>query len=128
MKFLTLTVAQLLAATALATTLPAMAQTTADHSKMDHGKMDHGKMEHGKMGMAAAPGMADGEVRKIDKENGKITIRHGEIKHMDMPPMTMVFTAKDKALLDKVQVGQKIQFTVVHEGGKMVVTDMQPAP
>ena len=128
MKFLTLTVAQLLAATALATTLPAMAQTAADHSKMDHGKMERGKMEHGKMGMAAAPAVADGEVRKIDKENGKITIRHGEIKHMDMPPMTMVFTAKDKALLDKVQVGQKIQFTVVHEGGKMVVTDMQPAP
>lgn len=123
MKFLTLTVAQLLAATALATTLPAMAQTAADHSKMDHGKMDHGKM-----GMAATSAVADGEVRKIDKENGKITIRHGEIKHMDMPPMTMVFTAKDKALLDKVQVGQKIQFTVVHEGGKMVVTDMQPAP
>ena len=123
MKFLTLTVAQLLAATALATTLPAMAQTAADHSKMDHGKMDHSKM-----GMAATSAVADGEVRKIDKENGKITIRHGEIKHMDMPPMTMVFTAKDKALLDKVQVGQKIQFTVVHEGGKMVVTDMQPAP
>ena len=123
MKFLTLTVAQLLAATALATTLPAMAQTAADHSKMDHSKM-----EHGKMGMAATSAVADGEVRKIDKENGKITIRHGEIKHMDMPPMTMVFTAKDKALLDKVQVGQKIQFTVVHEGGKMVVTDMQPAP
>jgi len=128
MKLLTLSVAQLLAATALATTLPAMAQTAADHSKMDHGKMDHSKMEHGKMGMAATPAVADGEVRKIDKENGKITIRHGEIKHMDMPPMTMVFTAKDKALLDKVQVGQKIQFTVVHEGGKMVVTDMQPAP
>lgn len=123
MKFLTLTVAQLLAATALATTLPAMAQTASDHSKMDHSKM-----EHGKMGMAATPAVADGEVRKIDKENGKITIRHGEIKHMDMPPMIMVFTAKDKALLDKVQVGQKIQFTVVHEGGKMVVTDMQPAP
>lgn len=123
MKLLTLTVAQLLAATALATTLPAMAQTAADHSKMDHSKM-----EHGKMGMAATPAVADGEVRKIDKENGKITIRHGEIKHMDMPPMIMVFTAKDKALLDKVQVGQKIQFTVVHEGGKMVVTDMQPAP
>ncbi len=128
MKFLTLTVAQLLAATALATALPAMAQTAADHSKMDHGKMDHSKMEHGKMGMAATPAVADGEVRKIDKENGKITIRHGEIKHMDMPPMTMVFTAKDKALLDKVQVGQRIQFTVIHEGGKMVVTDMQPAP
>ena len=55
-------------------------------------------MGQGKMGMTAAPGMTDGEVRKIDKEAGKITIKHGEIKHMDMPGMTMVFVAKDKAL------------------------------
>lgn len=84
-------------------------------------------MDHGKMGMAATPGMTDGEVRKIDKENGKITIKHGEIKHMDMPGMTMVFSVKDKALLDKVPVGQKIQFIVVMEGSKMVVTDIQSA-
>ena len=82
-------------------------------------------MDHGKTGMAATPGMTDGEVRKIDKESGKLTIKHGEIKHMDMPGMTMVFAVKDKALLDKVQVGQKIQFVVVMEGSKMVVTDIQ---
>ena len=40
-------------------------------------------MAPGKMGMATAPSMTDGEVRKIDKEVGKITIKHGEIKHMD---------------------------------------------
>ena len=83
-------------------------------------------MDHGKMGMAAAPGMTDGEVRKIDKDAGKITIKHGDIKHMDMPGMTMVFVAKDKALLDKTSVGAKIQFMVTNENGQMTVTDIQP--
>lgn len=84
-------------------------------------------MDHGKMGMAAAPGMTDGEVRKIDKEAGKITIKHGEIKHMDMPGMTMVFVVKDKVLLDKTTVGAKIQFMATNENGQMMVTDIQPA-
>lgn len=83
-------------------------------------------MDHGKMGMAAMPGMTDGEVRRIDKEAGKITIKHGDIKHMDMPGMTMVFTAKDKSLLGKVKPGDKVKFMVVNEGGKMVVSDIQP--
>jgi len=98
----------------------AMAQMTMDHSKMN--------MDHSKMGVstATAPGMTEGEVRKIDKEGGKITIKHGEIKNLDMPPMTMVFAAKDKAMLDKVQVGEVIQFTVIQDAGKMVVTDIQP--
>lgn len=114
----TQTVAQLLAAAALSLSLPSMAQTT-----MDHGKMS---MDQGKTGRAVTPGMTDGEIRKIDKETGKITIKHGEIKHMDMPPMTMVFTVKDKAMLDKVQVGEKVQFIVIQDAGKMVVTDIQP--
>lgn len=84
-------------------------------------------MDHGKMGMATAPGMTDGEVRKIDKDAGKITIKHGDIKHMDMPGMTMVFVAKDKALLDKTSVGAKIQFMASNENGQMTVTDIQPA-
>lgn len=84
-------------------------------------------MDHGKMGMAGMPSMTDGEVRKIDKDAGKITIKHGDIKHMDMPGMTMVFVAKDKALLDKTSVGAKIQFMVTNENGQMTVTDIQPA-
>ena len=84
-------------------------------------------MDHGKMGMAAAPGMTDGEVRKIDKDAGKITIKHGPIKHLDMPPMSMVFTAKDPALLDRVKVGDKIRFHAADEAGKMIVTDIQLA-
>lgn len=71
--------------------------------------------------------LTDGEVRKIDPAAGKITIKHGPIVHMDMPGMTMVFTAKDKALLDQVKVGDKIRFMVSHEDGKMLVTEIQPA-
>jgi len=79
------------------------------------------------MEMSAKPGLTDGEVRKIDKEAGKLTIRHGEIKHLDMPPMTMVFVAKDKSMLDKVKAGDKVRFMVIHENGQMIVTDLQPS-
>ncbi len=72
--------------------------------------------------------MTDGVVRKIDRENSKITIRHEEIKNLDMPPMTMVFQLKNKMLLDKVQVGETVKFTVVQEGVKLVITDIKPAP
>lgn len=76
---------------------------------------------------SAAPELSDGVVRKIDKEAGKLTIKHGPIRHLDMPPMSMVFTAGEKAMLDRVQVGDRIRFMVVDEGGKMVVTDIRPA-
>ena len=71
---------------------------------------------------------AQGEVRKVDRANRKITIKHGEIKSLDMPPMTMVFTVKDPALLDAAQVGDKVRFAVVREDGKFVVTAIEVAP
>jgi Cu(I)/Ag(I) efflux system protein CusF len=70
--------------------------------------------------------MSDGEVKRIDKDTGKITLKHGEIKNLDMPGMTMVFTAKDKSLLDKVQLGNKVKFHAISDNGKMMVTDIQP--
>ncbi len=54
--------------------------------------------------------LADGEVRKVDRENKKITIKHGEIKHLDMPGMTMVFQIRDTALFDKLKAGDKVKF------------------
>lgn len=71
--------------------------------------------------------MAEGEVRKIDPDTGKVTLKHGPIKSLDMPPMTMVFNA-DKALLAPLKVGDKVRFKVVHEGGKYTVTSIQPSP
>ena len=79
------------------------------------------------MTMPKTAAMTDGEVRKIDKDAGKITLKHGEIKQLDMPPMTMVFTAKDKALLDAVKIGDKVKFMAVNDNGMMVVTDIQQA-
>lgn len=74
---------------------------------------------------AAQPPLADGEVRKIEKERGRITLRHGEIKNLDMPPMTMVFRVKDPAMLDQVKEGDKIGFTAEKIGGQYTVTGIE---
>ena len=76
--------------------------------------------DHG--AMPAADALSDGEVRKIDKETGKITIKHGPIKHLDMPPMSMVFRVKDPAWLDKLQPGDKVKFQVEKIGDAYTVT------
>ncbi|QRR32408.1 copper-binding protein [Hydrogenophaga sp. YM1] len=89
---------------------------------MDHGRMGSGAM----MGMQQNHPLVEGEVRRVDKENGKITLRHGEIKNMDMPPMTMVFVVRDKAMLDGIAVGDKVQFTAVQDKGQMVVESIKP--
>lgn len=73
----------------------------------------------------AAADMADGEIRKVDKDTKKITIKHGEIKNLDMPPMNMVFQVKDPALLDKVKAGDKVRFKAEKAGGAIVVTEIQ---
>ncbi len=83
-------------------------------------------MEPGKMDMSQQATLTDGEVKKVDLEAGKITLKHGDIKHLDMPGMTMVFAAKDKSLLANVKPGDKVKFMAVHEGGKMVITSIQP--
>lgn len=72
-----------------------------------------------------AADMADGEIRKIDKENKKITIKHGEIKNLEMPGMTMVFQVKDPAMLDKVKVGDKVKFAAEKLDGAIVVTEIR---
>lgn len=71
--------------------------------------------------------MTDGEVRKIDKDTKKITIRHGEIKNLSMPGMTMVFQVKDPALLDQVKQGEKVRFHAEQVNGALVVTQIEPA-
>ena len=71
--------------------------------------------------------MTDGEIRKVDMKSKKITIKHGEIKNLDMPGMTMVFQVKDPAMLDKIKAGDKVKFSAEKSGGAIVVTDIQPA-
>ena len=69
--------------------------------------------------------MSDAEVRRVDKGAGKITLRHGEIKHLDMPPMTMVFQVPDPALLDKVKPGDKVKFRAEKAASGYVVTAIE---
>jgi Cu(I)/Ag(I) efflux system periplasmic protein CusF len=70
--------------------------------------------------------MTDGEVRKVDTDAAKITLKHAEIKSLDMPPMTMVFIVKDKSMLGSLKVGDKVRFRAVNEAGKFTVTEIQP--
>jgi len=83
------------------------------------------------MPLTAQPAKADmteGEVRKVDREAKKLTIKHGEIRNLDMPPMTMVFQVKDAAMLDTLKPGDKVRFTVEKTASGFVVTEWQAAP
>lgn len=71
--------------------------------------------------------VSEAEVRKVDRDAGKITLKHGEIKNLDMPPMSMVFQVKDKALLDKVKAGDKVSFTADKVNGAYTVMSIDPA-
>lgn len=70
---------------------------------------------------AYAQAMAEGVVRRIDLDNNKITIRHGDIKALDMPPMTMVFVAKQPALLKTLSPGDEILFEAFESNGQYSV-------
>ena len=76
--------------------------------------------------VADSPDMTEGEIRKVDMESKKVTIKHGAIKNLDMPGMTMVFQVKDPAMLEKVKAGDKVRFKAVKAGGAIVVTEIQP--
>lgn len=69
--------------------------------------------------------MTAGVIRKVDKNNNKITIKHGEIRNLDMPGMTMVFQVKHPELLDKVKAGDKVKFRAEKSGSAFLVTDIQ---
>jgi Cu(I)/Ag(I) efflux system periplasmic protein CusF len=71
--------------------------------------------------------MTDGEIRKVDKDTKRLTIKHGEIKNLDMPGMTMLFQVKDTAMLDVVKPGDKVKFRAEKLGGGIVVTAIEVA-
>lgn len=65
---------------------------------------------------------ASAEIRRVDAPNLRMTLKHGEIKSLDMPPMTMVFYVKDPSLLQGLQANDTIEFQAVVEGKKYFVT------
>jgi len=69
--------------------------------------------------------MTNAEVRKVDKDAKKITLKHEAIKNLDMPSMTMVFQVRDATLLDKTKAGDKVKFKAIQEGSAYVVTEIK---
>jgi Cu/Ag efflux protein CusF len=63
----------------------------------------------------------------VDREAQKLTIKHGEIKSLDMPPMTMVFRVKNADMLEAVKAGDKVKFDAQKQGGQYVVTRIERA-
>ena len=69
----------------------------------------------------------EGEVRKVDTEQGKVTLKHGPIENLGMAPMTMIFRASDPAMLTKLKVGDKVKFKADRLNGAITITEIAPA-
>jgi Cu(I)/Ag(I) efflux system periplasmic protein CusF len=73
----------------------------------------------------SAASMSEGEIKKVDKEAGKVTIEHGPLRNLDMPAMTMIFRVKDPAMLDRIKAGDRISFVADKVGGRLTVTQVE---
>ena len=73
----------------------------------------------------ASDSMSSGEVKKVDKSAGKLTIKHGPLQNIGMDAMTMVFRVKDPAMLDQVKAGDKINFVAEEPNGQLTVTKLE---
>jgi Cu(I)/Ag(I) efflux system periplasmic protein CusF len=71
--------------------------------------------------------MSEGEIRRVDKDAKKLTIKHGPLANLDMPAMTMVFQVQDPAMLERVKAGDKVKFQAEKVGGAFTVTKIEPA-
>ena len=72
--------------------------------------------------------MVDAEVRRVDVGAGKVTLKHGDIPNLEMPPMTMVFQVRDPSQLGPLKAGDKVRVTVDKVNCAYTVIDLQPAP
>ncbi len=82
---------------------------------------------HSHADAVSASHMAEGEIKKINRDNKKMTIKHGDIKSLDMPGMTMVFQIRDTSLLETFKADDKVKFVIEKLDGAFVVTSMQLA-
>ncbi len=105
----------ILVVAALAAASSTFAQTT-DHSA-----------HHVPAASEAAAPTTDGEIRKVDTAQSKVTIKHGAIENLGMPGMTMVFKAADPKLLEKLNPGDKVKFHAEQVNGALTVTAIEAA-
>ena len=111
-----------LTAGVLAMALPLAAHAnTPSHTEHDHDYC------HDSSASQAPAAMTLGEVRKIDATQGKITLRHGPIPHLNMPAMTMVFPVANPQWLDGLQTGDSVEFRLEKPNGAYQITALRPA-
>ena len=75
----------------------------------------------------AATELTEAEVRKVDLDTNKVTLRHGEIRNLEMPPMTMVFQVKEPEMARGLKPGDKVKFSAEKVGGKLTIVHIEPA-
>ena len=102
---------------------PALAQIPATEDSHDG--------HHAAAAASAAPSdqsdLSEGEITRWDPRTRKVTLRHGELKNLDMPPMTMVFRVQDASLLDGLKAGDKVRFRAERVNGTYQVTRIEKA-
>ena len=116
----------LLAVAVAAATLLAAAPSHAADPRVAHSS--HGDLSQEIERTRQAADLSSGEIRKIDRDQRKITLRHGEIKNLEMPPMTMVFQVADPAWIEQFKVGDKVAFRAASINGAITLTELKPAP
>ncbi|HEX9171151.1 MAG TPA: copper-binding protein [Telluria sp.] len=109
---------------AFASTATVMAQDSGHAAHAGHGA-PAAHAAHAAHKTDVAGEMVDGEIRKIDKDAGKITIRHGELKALGMPAMTMAFRVSEPAMLGQVKVGDKVKFMAEKVNGAITIVHLE---
>jgi Cu(I)/Ag(I) efflux system protein CusF len=115
-------------ALALSVAAPAVSHAQSGGMKgMEMKDMDMKGMDMGKKPAAGAQAAhkATGVVKKVDAKTGAVTLAHDPVKSLNWPAMTMGFTVKDKALLDKLAVDKKVEFEFVQQGKDNVITSVK---
>ena len=111
----------------LAFTVASAALAQHDHGMPASGGVRgaQGMQRHDAMPMEQ-PRFFDGEVRGVDRDGGKVTLKHEAIAVLDMPAMTMAYPVKDASMLDRVMPGDKVRFTAVQQGRVLMITKILP--
>jgi Cu/Ag efflux protein CusF len=101
----------------------ALAAANASAQAHDHGQHDATPAAAQDVSTA----LSEGEIRKVDKDAGTLTIKHGPLNNLNMSGMTMVFKAQDTAMLDKAKAGDRIRFRAERVNDALTVTRLEPA-
>ncbi|QGZ58862.1 copper-binding protein [Paraburkholderia acidiphila] len=78
--------------------------------------------------VAANAALTDAEVREVDVATGMVTLKHGALENVGMPPMTMAFKAKDGSMVKAVHEGDKVKVRVENVNGTLTIVKLEKQP